>query len=113
VGGHGKWTRKKLPVGDNLAVSIVSTSRSDDKFFLDTSGFITPEAIYFGDASKGSLALKKSRKSQFNASNLKVEQLWATSKDGTKIPYFIVHKKDLKYDGNNPTLLDAYGGFQV
>jgi len=42
-----------------------------------------------------------------------VEQMEATSKDGTKVPYFVVHRKDLKYDGTNATLLNAYGGFQV
>ena len=42
-----------------------------------------------------------------------VEQLEATSKDGTKVPYFVVHRKDMKLDGNNPTILTAYGGFQV
>jgi prolyl oligopeptidase len=44
---------------------------------------------------------------------LVVEQLEATSKDGTKVPYFVVHRKDMPYDGSNPTLLNAYGGFQV
>ena len=42
-----------------------------------------------------------------------VEQLEATSKDGTKVPYFVVHRKDMPYDGSNPTLLTAYGGFQI
>ena len=42
-----------------------------------------------------------------------VEQLEATSKDGTKIPYFVVHAKDIKYDGSNATLLNAYGGFEI
>ena len=42
-----------------------------------------------------------------------VEQLEAKSKDGTKIPYFVVHRKDMQYNGTNPTLMTAYGGFQV
>jgi prolyl oligopeptidase len=113
VDPSGRWVRKLLSVPDNLAISITSTSQADDKFFLDAAGFITPPSVYLWDAAKGSSILAKSRKSQFQASNLKVEQLWATSKDGTKVPYFIVHRKDLKYDGSNPTLLNAYGGFQV
>ena len=60
-----------------------------------------------------SLKTAKTLPSQFDASNLVVEQLEATSKDGTKIPYFVVRRKDLKYDGENPTLLTAYGGFQI
>jgi prolyl oligopeptidase len=55
----------------------------------------------------------KTLPAQFDASNLTVEQLQATSTDGTKVPYFIVHRKDIKYDSSNPTLMGAYGGFQV
>ena len=50
---------------------------------------------------------------KFDASNLVAEQREATSSDGTKIPYFLVHRRDFKLDGNNPTLLYAYGGFEV
>jgi prolyl oligopeptidase len=50
---------------------------------------------------------------QFNAQGLHVEQMEATSKDGTRIPFFIVHKEGMAHDGNNPTLLYAYGGFEV
>jgi prolyl oligopeptidase len=50
---------------------------------------------------------------RFDAATMAVDQFEATSKDGTKIPYFVVRPKDMKLDGNNPTLLYAYGGFQV
>lgn len=50
---------------------------------------------------------------RFDASKFVAEQFWATSKDGTKVPYFVVRAKDAKLDGNNPTLLYAYGGFLV
>ena len=52
-------------------------------------------------------------KEKFDASTYITEQLFASSKDGTKIPYFVVRKKDIKFDGNNPVLLNAYGGFQI
>ena len=110
----GKWNRIKLPVPDNLAVDVVSTNVSDDRFFLSVEGFLEPSTLLLGDAAHPSiLVTAKRRTKQFDASNLKVEQLFATSKDGTKVPYFIVHRKDLKLDGNNPTLMYAYGGFQV
>ena len=50
---------------------------------------------------------------RFNAEGLVINQEFATSRDGEKIPYFIIHKKDLKKDGKNPTLLYGYGGFEV
>jgi prolyl oligopeptidase len=109
----GKWTRKRLPVADNSTVGIVSASSTDDRFFLTVLGFLTPPSILLGNAADGSLSLIKSQNPLFDASADVVEQLHATSKDGTSIPYFIVHRKDIKYDGANPTLLNAYGGFQV
>ena len=107
------WTRKPLPVPDNLTINNGTFSRTDDRFFVSVEGFLTPPALWLGDASDGSFALAKSQKPQFDASADIVEQLEATSKDGTKVPYFVVHRKDMRYDGSNPTLLNAYGGFQI
>lgn len=107
------WTRKKLDIPDNLSVDIATTDNSSDQFFLETTGFLTPSSLLLGDAAAASLKPAKTLPAQFDASNLVVEQLQATSKDGTKVPYFIVHRKDIKYDGSNPTLMTAYGGFQV
>lgn len=112
-GKDGEWTRKQLPVEDNRTVFIATASRTDDHFFIGEQGFLTPPSLWLGDAADGSLRAAKSQKPQFDAANLVVEQLQATSKDGTKVPYFIVHRKDMPYDGSNPTLLTAYGGFQV
>jgi prolyl oligopeptidase len=113
VGSGGEWTRKRFDVPDNQTVDIVTTNRSDDQFFLRLTGFLTPSSLLLGDAAAGSLKEAKTLPPQFDATNLVVEQLEATSKDGTKVPYFVVRRKDLKYDSNNPTLLEAYGGFQV
>jgi prolyl oligopeptidase len=109
----GAWARQKLAVPDNLAVSIESTNWSDNRFFLLIQGFLTPSSLLVGDAAAGTLTLAKTLKPQFEASQDVVEQLEAVSKDGTKVPYFVVHRKDMPYDGTNPTLLTAYGGFQV
>jgi prolyl oligopeptidase len=113
VGSDGDWTRKRLPVPDNLTIESAAASHTDDLFFLGLEGFLTPPALWLGDAANGSFASAKSQKPQFDASNDVVEQLEATSKDGTKVPYFVVHRKDMRLDGSNPTLLTAYGGFQV
>jgi prolyl oligopeptidase len=107
------WTHRQLPVPENVSVDIVSTSSSDDNFFLGITGFLTPPSLFLGDALAASLTLEKTEPARFDASKDVVEQFEATSKDGTKIPYFIVHPKNLQYNGSNPTLLNAYGGFQV
>ena len=106
------WTYRRLPVPDNLSVSVVSASISSDKFFLSLTGFITPSTLMLGDAGTGRLKIAKTLPPQFDASDLVVEQMEAGSSDKTKIPYFMVHRKDIRYDGSNPTLLYAYGGFQ-
>jgi prolyl oligopeptidase len=111
--GNGFWSRKKLPVPDNLTVRLISTNWSDNQFFLGTAGFLTPSSFLLGDASAGTLKQVKTLPAQFDASKDLVEQLSATSKDGTRIPYFVVRPKDMKYNGANPTLLTAYGGFQI
>jgi prolyl oligopeptidase len=112
-GTNGQWTKSKLNVPDNVAVSVITTDTSDDQFFLALTGFLTPSSLLLGDAATGSVLAAKTLPAQFDASNLTVEQLEATSTDGTKVPYFVVHRKDIKYDGSNPTLMTAYGGFQV
>ena len=109
----GQWTRKPLPVPDNQSISVVSTNWSDDRFFLAETGFLTPSSAWLGDAADNSMKLARAQKPLFDASGDVVEQKQATSKDGTHIPYFIVHRKNIAYDGNNPTLMTAYGGFQV
>jgi len=113
VGKDGAWTHRRLPVPDNQTVAIAAASTADDRFFVSLEGFLTPPSLWLGNAADGSFSLAKSQKPLFDASNDVVEQLEATSKDGTHVPYFVVHRKGMPYDGSNPTLLTAYGGFEV
>ncbi len=109
----GHWARTRLQVPDNQTVDIATANQSDDRFFLQLTGILTPSSLLLGNAADGSLVPAKSLQPQFDTSQLMVEQLEATSKDGTRVPYFIARRKDLKYNGDNPTLIEAYGGFQV
>ncbi len=113
VSPQGAWSRTKLAVPENQTVSIATGDTASDTFFLSRTGFLTPSVLEQGDAQTGKLTPVKELPAQFDASEDTVEQLTATSKDGTKVPYFVVHRKGLKYDGSNPTLLYAYGGFEV
>jgi prolyl oligopeptidase len=107
------WSHKELPVPSNVSVSVVSTSDASDNFFLGITSFLSPSSLFLGDASTGALTLEKTEPTRFDASNDVAEQYEAVSKDGTHVPYFIVHRKDMKLDGSNATLLNAYGGFQI
>jgi len=100
-------------VPDNMRVGFVTTSDTDETFFLSVTGFLTPPSLYLGSAATATIKVEKTEPARFDASIDVVEQLNATSKDGTKVPYFIVHPKGMKMDGSNATLLNAYGGFQV
>ena len=113
VGADGAWTATRLPIPENQTVELVTMNRTDDKFFIELTGILTPSSLLLGDAATGSLKEARSLPPQFDASNLTVEQLEAISKDGTHVPYFVARPKNMKYDGQNPTMLSAYGGFQI
>lgn len=112
-GKDGSWSRRKLPVADNESIGFAATSPLNDRFFLAETGFLTPPGVTLGDAADASLGAAKTQKPLFDASGDVVDQLEATSKDGTKVPYFIVHPRNIPMDGTTPTLLTAYGGFEV
>jgi prolyl oligopeptidase len=84
-----------------------------DNFLVTYTDFLTPETLYLGNARSVTYEALKARPAQFNAEGMRAEQRFATSKDGTRVPYFVVWPQGAKADGNNPTLLYGYGGFEV
>ena len=107
------WSRRRLDLPELASIDVAAASTRTDDFFLDVRSFLVPTTLYKGNAVTGGLSESKALPPQFDASNDVVEQHEATSKDGTKIPYFIVHPKNMQLDGSNPTVLNAYGGFQI
>ena len=81
--------------------------------FYSYSSFTTPGTIYSFDVQTGESKLFREPKTAFDLSELVSEQVFFQSKDGTRIPMFLTHKKDLKLDGNNPVYLYGYGGFDI
>jgi prolyl oligopeptidase len=110
---NGVWTAQRLSFPDNLALGVAATDQRGNDAFVNVQGFLTPSSVWLADGRTGTVSMVKSRRSQFDASRDTVEQLEATSTDGTKIPYFVVHPKGMKLDGANPTILTAYGGFEI
>ncbi|MDP1631091.1 MAG: prolyl oligopeptidase family serine peptidase [Caulobacter sp.] len=107
------WSQSRLDLPANVSIGVGSTSETDDRVFFTVTGYLTPSSLWLADAASGEVEMIKTLAPRFDAGEHVVEQLWATSKDGTKVPYFVVRPKGLKYDGTAPTLLYAYGGFQV
>jgi prolyl oligopeptidase len=112
-GRSGSWTRSALELPDNSSIGIADTSRSDNQAILAVTSFLAPPSLWLADAGSGKSSKIMQQPAKFDVSNLIAEQREAMSSDGTKIPYFLVHRSDIKLDGSNPTLLYAYGGFEV
>lgn len=112
---HGRkgWTSAAIDLPKDSTIGVTSTSSIDDRMIVNVTSFLTPSSQWIADAATGKAEVARTLPAKFDASKDVVEQLWATSRDGTKIPYFVVRPKDLKYDGTAPTVLNAYGGFQV
>ncbi len=112
-GPGGGWQRSVLEMPDNSTIAVADTSRTDDRALLGVTGFLTPPSQWLVDAGTGAARQIRQQPPKFDAANLVAEQYEAVSSDGTRIPYFLVHRRDIKLDGNNPTLLYAYGGFEI
>lgn len=87
--------------------------RTDTETFYSFSSFATPPTIFRYDMLTGKSTKLRQAKVNFDPDDYTVEQVFYSSKDGTKVPMFIAHKKGLKLDGTNPTLLYGYGGFAI
>ena len=109
----GSWSRRRLDLPDNSALFLVTTDDRSGDAFLGVTGFLAPTTLVHVNADAGSWTVSKAIAPKFDASTHVVEQLEATSKDGTRIPYFVVRPRTLKYDGTAPAILNAYGGFQA
>ncbi len=111
--GAGAWQATPLPLPENASVSLISTSEHNETAFLDVAGYLLPNTLYFADLDANTAEPVKSMPARFDASKAVVEQFDATSKDGAAVPYFVVRPRDLAFDGDAPTLLYGYGGFQI
>ncbi|ODG99714.1 prolyl endopeptidase [Nostoc sp. KVJ20] len=87
--------------------------RHDTETFYSYTSFTTPGTIYRYDMITGKSALFRQPQVDFNPDDYETKQVFYQSKDGTRVPMFITHKKGIKLDGNNPTYLYAYGGFNA
>ena len=106
----GRWSGGPVALPDKSTVHLKATSGKADLAFATVEGMLTPPTL-FAVRSDAAPAAIQALPAQFDASNMIVEQNFATSPDGTKIPYFLVRRKDVT--GPVPVLLHAYGGFEA
>lgn len=108
--GADAWTARAMDLPDNSTIQIAETSGTGDTAFVTVESMLTPPTLY-AVPSDGAPEAIASEPAQFDADKFTVEQKFAISKDGTKVPYYLVRPKDAK--GPLPTLIHAYGGFRA
>ena len=95
------------------AVASISGERKDDAMFYAFTSFLYPTTIFRYDFTEGTSSVFKAPAIDFDPSGYETKQVFYTSKDGTRVPMFVTHKKGIKLDGSNPTYLYGYGGFDI
>ena len=110
----GAWARRNInmPGLGTVSASAIDADESDE-YWLTLTDYLTPSTLFWAKAGTDSREKLKSLPAFFDSAPFKVEQFQAISKDGEKIPYFVIMRKDAKLDGTNPTLLYGYGGFEI
>lgn len=108
---NSKWTINPVKTNAFGRIAVVDADKNQSGYFYSFSSYVQAPTLYYVDGKDTKVV--QAQKPLFKSDNLVVEQFESTSKDGTKIPYYIVHRKDIPYDGSNPTLVYAYGGFNI
>ena len=111
--GAGFSPRGELPLPGIGSVNEIHGKQGDDELFYSFTSFLYPTTIYRYDLNSRKNEVFRSPKVAFDPSRYETRQVFYTSKDGTRVPMFITAKKGVQLDGNNPTLLYAYGGFNI
>ena len=108
----GGWTRSEIATPGIGTAELTAASDQSESFFFTYEDFTTPKSLWLVEKGAAPVPVK-TMPAFFDAKGMTTEQFEATSKDGTKIPYFVVRPRGVKWDGTAPTLLYAYGGFEV
>lgn len=109
--GNG-WMRQAIPFPDHGTLKVVSTNDDTGDAWVQYESFTTPPALYHVPAGNTVAEKIKAQAPTFDGTRFEAQQHWATSADGTKIPYFVVGPKGMKLDGSNPVWMFSYGGFE-
>ncbi|NOT39002.1 MAG: S9 family peptidase [Alphaproteobacteria bacterium] len=107
------WRGKRLNLPKDSQLIVRAAQKSGSLLFVTSESFLEPTKLWWADAATQNVGAMRALPARFKASAHTVEQNWATSRDGTKIPYFLVRPKKMKVDGTTPTILFGYGGFQL
>ncbi len=110
--GKSGWTRQAIRFGDNGSLHFAAGDADSPNVLVEYESFLEPPALYLVKPGTLEPERLKEQAPTFDGTRFQVRQLWATSEDGTKVPYFVVGPKSLKFDGKNPVWMFSYGGFE-
>ena len=110
---NNAWTRTELDLPPNGAVGFAGASSGESEAFIVFEDFLTPDTLYALENNATTTRAIRALPAQFDASPYVSEQHEAISRDGTRVPYFVLRRRDAEMNSENPTLLYGYGGFQV
>ena len=104
---------KEIALPEIGSIGAIEGDKGNPQAFFSFQSFLRPSTIYSLDMNTLDIKVFKAPKLDFNPDAYTTEQVWVTSKDGTKVPMFINRKKNIAFDGSNPVLLYGYGGFSI
>ena len=107
------WRTEEIPVEANGTIGIVSAAEESNLLFFQFEGFLRPDTLFASQEAGMNARAVDSLPEFFNADGMTVQQHFATSTDGTRVPYFLVLPRGFEANGATPTLIYGYGGFQV
>ncbi len=111
-GPEGGWTREQIAFPDDGSLQVVTKDDESGNFFARFESFTTPPTLYHVASGEKLPQDVKAQDPSFDGSRYETKQYFATSADGTKVPYFVVLAQGMKLDGKNPTHIFSYGGFR-
>lgn len=107
------FTLSEIKFGTRGVVSINSANAENDTVFISYQDYLTPRSQFCVESGVVEAVPMKAARQRFNSEDFICEQIWTTSKDGTKVPYSLLRHKEIAFDGRTPTLQYGYGGFEV
>ena len=110
---NGAWVSRPIELPQNATIGVAAADSSSDLAMFSVTDYLTPSTLRLYDGATNRTETIKTTPPRFNAAGHVVEQHEATSRDGTRIPYFVVRPRTMRMDGTTPTLLYGYGGFQI
>ena len=110
----GQWVANEVPVPATSAIGVTPLDPNDSNdYWMSVTSFTEPTTLYLATPGKTEREKMKSLPAFFDAKGITTRQFEAKSKDGTRVPYFVVMREDAKLDGSNPTILYGYGGYEI